>query len=161
MQTPDVLARVAELLREAPVDQDGALWRLGPADRQLDANVVRLAPLAGIAGHIERDLDVLLFVIEGAGHLETDAGDLDLVPGTITWLPRGSRRALSAGPAGLVHLTVHRRRPALAVRGTAAEQEGGEAACLLHRVCTECGRLAGERDARYCGRCGTLLPEAA
>ncbi|UCM86955.1 cupin domain-containing protein [Streptomyces marincola] len=156
-QTPDVLARVAELLREAPADQDGALWRLDREGRQLDANLVRLAPHAAIGAHVERDLDVLLFVVGGAGRLDTDGGPLDLRPGTVTWLPRGARRSLSAGPAGLVHLTVHRRRPALTVRSPAAEPEGGESACLLHRLCPECARPAAERDARYCARCGTAL----
>ncbi|WP_078606991.1 helix-turn-helix transcriptional regulator [Streptomyces flavidovirens] len=42
--------------------------------------------------------------------------------------------------------------------GAGTQEEGGEAACLLDRVCPDCGRLAAERDARYCGRCGTPLP---
>ncbi|MER0245930.1 hypothetical protein AAHZ94_28930 [Streptomyces sp. HSW2009] len=80
-------------------------------------------------------------------------------PGDLVWLPRGSRRAVSAGPAGLVYLTVHRRRPGLTIGAPAPiEREGGDAACLLHRVCVECGRLAPETDARYCSRCGTVLP---
>ncbi|MGW0312782.1 helix-turn-helix transcriptional regulator [Streptomyces flavidovirens] len=42
--------------------------------------------------------------------------------------------------------------------GAEAQEKGGEAACLLDRVCPDCGRLAAEHDARYCGRCGTPLP---
>ncbi|MFT2020017.1 hypothetical protein ACMA1D_29900 [Streptomyces sp. 796.1] len=80
-------------------------------------------------------------------------------PGDLVWLPRGSRRAVAAGPDGLVYLTVHRRRPGLTIGAPApVEREGGDAACLLHRVCAECGRLAPETDARYCSRCGTALP---
>ncbi|MFJ4771885.1 hypothetical protein ACIP88_22705 [Streptomyces uncialis] len=35
---------------------------------------------------------------------------------------------------------------------------GGEPACLLHRVCEECGRLAPGREDRRCARCGGPLP---
>ncbi|MEU8437082.1 hypothetical protein AB0F18_30100 [Streptomyces sp. NPDC029216] len=37
--------------------------------------------------------------------------------------------------------------------------EGGEPACLLHRVCPSCGRLATGPAAGCCSRCGTELPE--
>ncbi|WP_059008212.1 cupin domain-containing protein [Streptomyces specialis] len=114
--TPTVVARVTELLREAAPDQGGALFALAEADRQLDANVVRLAPGAGVARHVEPDLDVLLFVVDGEGRLTADTGGQTLAPGTVAWLPRGSGRALAAGPAGLVYLTVHRRRPGMAIR---------------------------------------------
>ncbi|MEU5614072.1 cupin domain-containing protein [Streptomyces sparsogenes] len=151
-----VLGRVSELLREAAADRGGALWRLDAEGRQLDSNVIRLLAGAGVDVHVEPDLDVVLFVAEGGGWLETADGRQELTPGCVVWLPRGSRRALSAGPDGLAYLTVHRRRPGLAIR--AAAPQGGEPACLLHRVCAECGRLAQESDARYCARCGAGLP---
>lgn len=153
---PRVLARAAELLHDAPAGQGGALWRLATEGRQLDANLVRLTPGSEVAAHVEPDLDVLLYVTQGAGTLED--GRQELRPGSLVWLPHGARRAVSAGPDGLVYLTVHRRRPGLAIRSAAVEPAGGEAACLLNRVCTECGRLATESDARFCGRCGTRLP---
>ncbi|KJY34685.1 hypothetical protein [Streptomyces sp. R33] len=40
-----------------------------------------------------------------------------------------------------------------------APAEGGEPACLLHLVCPDCGRLATERGARTCSRCGGPLPD--
>lgn len=46
----------------------------------------------------------------------------------------------------------------LAGAGRAPEPEGGEPACLLNRVCVECGRFAEERGARYCAGCGAELP---
>ncbi|MDT0342878.1 cupin domain-containing protein [Streptomyces litchfieldiae] len=155
--TPDVLARMARLLSQAPPSRGGALWRLDQQGRQLDANVIRLAPGSEVAEHVEPDLDVLLFVSEGTGHLVTGAGTRELTPGSIAWLPHGTRRALSAGDDGLVYLTVHRRRPGLAIRTDAGEREGGETACLLSRVCLECGRFSPDADARYCGRCGAEL----
>lgn len=183
-----VLARAALLLEEAGEGQGGALWRLAADDRQLDANLIRLAPGATVPEHVEPDLDVLLCVVAGGGRLTTDAGTQELRPGFVAWLPRGARRSIEAGPDGLAHLTAHRRRPGLSIRTPARQSaahtpeptadeaatagrplmtapsarsagpEGGEPACLLHRVCPECGRMAQESDARYCARCGERLP---
>ncbi|MGW1027661.1 hypothetical protein ACWD4J_28850 [Streptomyces sp. NPDC002577] len=161
---PGVLARMADLLGETPPEQGGALWRLAARRRQLDANVVRLAPGAEVGAHAEPDLDVLLYVTAGGGQLDAESVRHTLGPGSITWLPHGTRRSLSAGPDGMAYLTVHRRRPGLTIRSPASEQrpapgqDAGEPACLLHRVCPDCGRLASERDALYCSRCGTRLP---
>ncbi|NUS87447.1 MAG: hypothetical protein HOY75_33260 [Streptomyces sp.] len=160
-----VLGRLSELMREVAADRGGALWRLAAEGRQLDSNVIRLPAEARVDFHVEPDLDVLLYVADGSGWLDVADTRQELEPGCVAWLPHGARRALSAGADGLVYLTVHRRRPGLAIRTAAggaavreAAPEGGEPACLLHRVCTECGRLAQERDARYCARCGTRLP---
>lgn len=134
----------------------GVEWRLTDAGRQLDANRVRLRPGAAIGEHLEPDLDVLVCVLAGGGRLVVDGEPRQLAPGGLVFLPRGTSRAVTAGPDGLAYLTVHRRRPGMAIGR--AEPEGGEAACLLHRVCVECDRLAGEPDARYCARCGAELP---
>ncbi|MGW2558973.1 cupin domain-containing protein [Streptomyces sp. NPDC001514] len=151
-----VLARLAELSNGVAEEQGGALWRLAESARQLDANVVRLPPDARVAEHIEPDLDVLLYVTGGGGVLHVDGAQQSIAAGSVVWLPRGSRRALRAGPEGLVQLSVHRRRPGLTIQSA-----GGEPPCLLDRVCTDCGRLATESDARYCARCGKPLPLGA
>lgn len=149
----------AEYAAGAAADRGGALWRLAEPGRQLDSNLVRLGPGAGVGEHAESDLDVLLVVQEGSGRLDGPEGSLELAPRAVVWLPRGSRRALAAGPAGLAYLTVHQRRPPLGISNlTAAVTEGGEGPCLLDRVCPECGRLAAEASARYCSRCGEALP---
>nr|WP_189936180.1 hypothetical protein [Streptomyces sulfonofaciens] len=169
-----MLAQAGRLLDDPAAERGGALWRLTAQGRQLDANLIRLAPGEGVPEHVEADLDVLVCVVAGDGSLGTETGAQELRPGFVAWLPHGARRAVLAGPGGLVYLTAHRRRPGLAIGGTseaaraapAAERrrppspvaEGGEPACLLHRVCTECGRLALEGDARYCSRCGERLP---
>ncbi|MGP4004894.1 hypothetical protein [Streptomyces sp. 8N706] len=36
--------------------------------------------------------------------------------------------------------------------------EGGEGACQLHRVCTECGRINERADGGSCEACGAALP---
>ncbi|ORT59944.1 hypothetical protein [Streptomyces sp. CB03238] len=158
-----VLTRAGELFRDAPAGRGGALWRLAADGRQLDGNLIRLTPATRVPAHVEPDLDVLLYVVDGDGLLETGEAEQPLDAGCLVWLPRGARRGVAAGPDGLAYLTVHRRRPGLSIRpATAPEaEEAGEAACLLDRVCPECGRLApAEPDVRFCGRCGTRLPVA-
>lgn len=114
-----VLASSAELLADATNGDagpaHGAVWRLEPRQRQLDANVVRLDANGTIAAHDGPDLDVLLHVLAGSGRLVTAAGTVDIGAGQLVWLPRRSRRAIAAGPDGLAYLSVHQRRPALSV----------------------------------------------
>ncbi|MFH7599186.1 hypothetical protein WDV06_29430 [Streptomyces racemochromogenes] len=103
------------VIAEAPEDATGALWRLTGAGRGLDSNLVRLRPGAAVAEHAEPVLDVLLVVLAGGGRLDTPDGTHPLRPHAACWLPRGSRRSLTAGPEGLAYLTVHTRRPGLGI----------------------------------------------
>ncbi|WP_394436352.1 cupin domain-containing protein [Streptomyces sp. SGAir0957] len=149
-----------DLLKAADPAASGALWRLEGAARQLDSNVVRVRPGTRGEAYTENDLDVLLVVVAGHGTLRRAGGEERLVPGALVFVPRGERRAVSADRDGLVYLTVHRRRPGMTIgrapaRGAA---EGGEAPCLLPRVCDACGRATEEADARFCARCGERLP---
>ncbi|MFI9585793.1 cupin domain-containing protein [Streptomyces sp. NPDC052236] len=164
--TAGVLAGLTDLLQDLPANRGGALWRLSERGRQLDANVIRMLPGARVAGHVDPDLDVLLCVLGGSGRLETEAGGQQrLEAGCVAWLPHGVHRSLLADEDGLVYVTAHCRRPGLMIRGTAASAvveaegaEGGEAACLLNRVCPGCDRPTEDVSARYCSRCGTQLP---
>ncbi|WP_372349189.1 cupin domain-containing protein [Streptomyces sp. KL116D] len=151
----------ADVLAAAAPDATGALWRLEGAARQLDSNVIRLRPGARGDAYVESDLDVLLVVVEGHGTLHRAGTDEELAPGTLLFVPRGERRAVSAGEDGLVYVTAHRRRPGMTIRRAenAVRAEGGEAPCLLPRVCAECGRAADDPSALFCGRCGERLPE--
>ncbi|AUY53048.1 hypothetical protein C2142_33685 [Streptomyces sp. CB01881] len=105
-----------DLLRDAAADAAGALWRLTGDQRQLDANVVRLRPDATVPEHVEPDLDVLAVGLAGEGTLRCAGADHDLRSGAVLLLPRGAVRGVSAGPDGVVYLTVHRRRPGMTVR---------------------------------------------
>ncbi|MFI6843110.1 hypothetical protein OG535_09940 [Kitasatospora sp. NBC_00085] len=105
-----------DLLNDVAADPAGALWRLTGAERQLDANVVRLRPDATVADHVEPDLDVLVLGIAGEGTLRCDGTAHDLRPGALRLLPRGAQRGVRAGRDGVVYLTVHRRRPGMTVR---------------------------------------------
>lgn len=157
---PRILAVLDTLLASAAPGERGALWQLAEPGRELDANLVRLPPGAEVGEHQEDVLDVLLVVLAGAGSVQAGDGRvLDLAPSTALWLPRTSRRALAAGPDGLVYLTVHRRRPGLAIKPPGGAYEGGEAPCMLDRVCPECGRLSPDPAPVFCSRCGERFPE--
>lgn len=88
----------------------GAIWRLEPDERELDANVIALPAGGGIAEHVGGDLDVLIHVVAGSGSLRTDGGEIALEPGALVYLPHRSRRAIVAGPGGLRYLSVHKRK---------------------------------------------------
>lgn len=94
-------------------DTTGAVWTLPVRRRDLDANIIRIAPHGRIEAHTGPDLDVLIHVLDGAGTLTTELGELELAAGALVWLPRRSQRAFTAGPHGLRYLTVHQRRQAL------------------------------------------------
>ncbi|MFF4712519.1 cupin domain-containing protein [Streptomyces eurythermus] len=104
-------------LAEAPPVPAGVLWKLAESGRQLDANLVRLAPGGRVPAHTETQLDVLVLVVAGDGLLGDGTSDpgQPLAEGALVWLPHGSARGITAGPAGLTYLTVHNRRPGMRI----------------------------------------------
>lgn len=113
---PEVLCDTGEVAVDplAP-DTSGALWKLRMNQRDLDSNIIHLQPNAKIEAHDGPALDVLLHVLHGGGQLVTEVSTLALRPGGLLWLPRRSRREFRAGANGLTYLTVHQRRPGLAI----------------------------------------------
>ncbi len=114
------LPRVLADLRQVAADGEvpvaaGAVWKLGMRQRDLDSNVIRLRPGASIDSHVGPDVDVLILVLAGDGQVGTELGTVELHAANLAWLPRRSRRQISAGPQGLTYLTVHKRRHALAL----------------------------------------------
>jgi quercetin dioxygenase-like cupin family protein len=93
----------------------GAVWSL-PHDGDLDANLVRLDPGRRIGEHVNADLDVLIVVRRGTGEIVIDGVRHPIAAGDIALVRRGARRAIAAGPAELLYLTVHRRRGELGIR---------------------------------------------
>jgi uncharacterized protein (DUF2249 family)/quercetin dioxygenase-like cupin family protein len=120
-EAPRVLGNAHALLNGGrPSDAAGAIWRLEISQRHLDANVIHLEADGQIGTHTGPDLDVLMYVISGEGWLATETDSAVLEPGCLAWLPRRSRRSITAGPSGLSYLTVHPRRPALSIDTAAA-----------------------------------------
>lgn len=150
---PRLLADLDWVLAQSASTASGALWRLEETDRQLDANLIRLRPDQTVELHQEPDVDVMLLPLAGSGTLHTDSEAIALAPHALIWLPHGSRRSLEAGSEGLAYLTVHRKRAGMSIKlpsdpeqlrrleAREEAEEGGEAACLLPRLCPECGRV--------------------
>jgi uncharacterized protein (DUF2249 family) len=109
---PRILADTTALGTTA-ADASGAIWKLQMRERDLDSNIIALAPGGAIGAHAGPDVDVLIHVLAGSGQLAIELDTLTLRPGTLTWLPRRSRRQFTAGPDGLRYLSVHQRRQAL------------------------------------------------
>ncbi|MGZ0153563.1 DUF2249 domain-containing protein [Kribbella sp. WER1] len=107
------LPRVLVDTSTVPDDGTGAIWKLEARQRDLDSNVIALAPGQHIDAHNGPDLDVLIHILAGSGKLTTELTTVDLEPGALVWLPRRSQRQFTAGPDGLRYLTVHQRRQAL------------------------------------------------
>lgn len=105
---PRVLVNTAEVAAEP--DIAGNLWKLDLRDRGLDSNIIALPPNGGIGAHTGAEVDVLVHVLSGSGALTTEQTTVELRPGALLWMPRRSRRAISAGPDGLRYLTMHQHR---------------------------------------------------
>ncbi|UTT38246.1 cupin domain-containing protein [Glutamicibacter mishrai] len=107
MNEPQRMANTSKLPAGA---SNGALWKLEPADRDLDANVISLAPGEQIGEHLGPALDVLLHVFAGSGVLHTASGRIELEVGDIIYLPAHSQRRFTAGEHGLAYFSVHQRK---------------------------------------------------
>lgn len=122
---PRVLVNTTEVAASTgEPDVSGAVWKLQASQRDLDSNIIALPPGRTIEAHTGPDLDVLIHVLAGSGQLTTEQDALDLLPGTLLWLPRRSRRQFTAGPDGLRYLTVHQRRQSLVLDTASARRDG-------------------------------------
>lgn len=113
---------IAVVIGEAAVA--GAVWRLDPTERDLDANLIALPPGDKIEGHTGADLDVLIHVVAGTGTLRTEGDDVALTPGAVVYLPRRARRAVLAGADGLRYLSVHTRKMTMPLTPTVLGDAG-------------------------------------
>lgn len=114
-QFPQVVGDVAEIL-SAPADASGSIWKLEPHTRGLDCNIIAIAPGEEISRHEGPDLDVVIVVLDGSGVLETETNFIDLVNGSMVWLPKLSVRRFVAGENGLRYFSVHTRKRGLQIR---------------------------------------------
>lgn len=116
---PRVLANTAQLANQDTIkDLNGAIWKLEPSQRDLDANIIALSPEEEIGEHTGPELDVLIHVISGGGILNTETQSLDLSVGDVLYLPARSRRHFIAGRDGLRYLSVHQRKRTLGLMPT-------------------------------------------
>ena len=100
-------------VESARPDAFNSIWKLSAGVRDLDANIVALEPDSETEGSSSLAVDVLVYVLSGSGHLETDRGDVDLYAGGVLWIPARSRRKFVADNSGLRFLTAQKRREEL------------------------------------------------
>jgi uncharacterized cupin superfamily protein len=94
----------------------GPLW--GMASPDLNATLLAWPSGHGVGAHVNAELDVLVIVLAGDGSALIDGEAHALAPGSAILIPRGARRAITAGDAGLRYLSVHRRRGPLQIQAT-------------------------------------------
>jgi quercetin dioxygenase-like cupin family protein len=63
-----------------------------------------------IEEHVNSEVDVVMTVLQGRGRLTIDGVDSLVDEGTITVIPKGTRREILAEAAPFVYLNVHKRR---------------------------------------------------
>ena len=94
----------------------GVVWTL-EASSQLNANLVRFETGDGVGEHVNDEVDVLIVGISGSGFVEIDGREHPVSNGTITFVPKGSRRSTRSASADFAYLTIHRRRGPLQIGG--------------------------------------------
>ena len=102
----------------------GAIWSL-PHGGDLDANLVRLDPGAGIGDHVNNDVDVMVLVQAGSGDLIVDEQVRSLGVGHLALIPKGSLRSIAAGAEGITYLSIHRQRSPLGISGGSRSADRG------------------------------------
>ena len=116
-----IVARDESLGNQGAVDLlsgsgTGPLW--GMASTDLNATLLAWRPGHVVPEHLNEELDVLVVVLSGTGTAIIDGEPHDLTAGSALLVPRGTRRQINAGEAGLRYLSVHRRRGPLQIQGT-------------------------------------------
>ena len=94
-------------------DGSGPLW--GMASDDLNATLLAWPAGEGVAEHVNADLDVLVVVLGGSAVVTIDDTPSELHAPAAILVPRGARRAIQAGAAGVRYLSVHRRRGRLQI----------------------------------------------
>jgi mannose-6-phosphate isomerase-like protein (cupin superfamily) len=92
----------------------GPVW--GDASEDLNATLLEWRAGVGPPEHVNRERDVLVFVVDGSAKLAIDGEERELVPGEGVIVPKGKRRGITAGRGGVRYLSVHTRRPPLQIR---------------------------------------------
>jgi len=109
--TPRLLGQADDLGGQPGAD--GAVWRLGGRDRDLDASVLEVESGVALDPHHGPGSDVLVSVLSGSGKLVTEVGEIALEPGALVHIPAGAERGFAADDDGLRVLLVQRRRQEL------------------------------------------------
>ena len=100
-----------------PVDLARAMRGFGPQwgmqSDELNATLLAWRPDHRVAPHRNDERDVLMIVIDGSAVVALDEVEHAIVADELLLLPRGSTRALTAGPDGVRYVSIHMRRDPL------------------------------------------------
>jgi quercetin dioxygenase-like cupin family protein len=110
---PATVGPVTEIVDLLAGDGRGPLY--GAATEDLNVTLLAWRPGDHVAEHVNGERDVLLVVLAGGGTLTIDGADAELRTGVATVIPKGARRGIVAGPAGVRYLTSHLRRGGLTI----------------------------------------------
>ncbi|MBX3069691.1 MAG: hypothetical protein KF883_04230 [Thermomicrobiales bacterium] len=92
----------------------GPVW--SDISDDLNVNLLVFDEGQGVDEHVNQDVDVLLTVVHGQGHVTID-GDLQtLAAGSVVIVAKGSARSITAASDRFAYLTCHRRRAGLMPR---------------------------------------------
>ncbi|MCA9833877.1 MAG: cupin domain-containing protein [Thermomicrobiales bacterium] len=97
----------------ANIDDNTPRIAWSPETTELHMNVVHLRAHEVIPTHTNTSLDVIVTCLRGTGLANIDGEETPMQPGTITLIPKGSEREITAGNEGVVYTTVHARRGGL------------------------------------------------
>ena len=95
-------------------DRVGVIWALQGSD-ELNVNLVRFGSGGGVGEHANDEVDVLVVGVSGSGLVVVDGEEHNLGPGTLMFLPKGTRRSTRGRSEDFAYLTVHRRRGPLRI----------------------------------------------
>lgn len=109
-----VPATVIDLGSTETSGRSGVVWSL-PHGGDLDANFVHLEPGGVIDAHVNTEVDVVVSVVAGRGHLTLDGTAHQLSSDLFALIPKDVRREIRAGADGITFLSVHRRRDGLGI----------------------------------------------
>ena len=93
---------------------DGVAWSASPEG--LHVNLVVLGSGANVGAHRNDDVDVLVVMVEGDATITVDGTAHTVRAGCAGVVPKGAVRAVTAGPAGVRYLSIHRARGPLGIR---------------------------------------------
>lgn len=96
------------------VPSNGAMW--GTETEDLDATLVSWAAGKGVAAHTNREVDVVMVVLEGRGRVQRGEEILEVEKGQVVVFPKGIERSITADDR-LTYLNVHKRRKRLMPNG--------------------------------------------
>jgi mannose-6-phosphate isomerase-like protein (cupin superfamily) len=84
---------------------------LGLETEDLDINLVRLEAGGGVNAHTNREVDVLMVVVDGEGVIVANGTEYPLKTGQAIMIPKGTERSIrNPSESAFAYLSLHRRR---------------------------------------------------